>query len=126
MALIKTIILFDGVCNLCNHSVTFIQKRDKKEQFRYVALQSEEGERLSIEFQIPPTTDSIIVIHRSKAFTASEAIVKIIQLLPTPWKWFAVFGIIPKNRRDKIYGWVAKNRYRWFGKIEKCTVADYQ
>jgi predicted DCC family thiol-disulfide oxidoreductase YuxK len=121
----EAIILFDGICNLCNNSVSFILKRDKKQQFRFVALQSEEGKEFIEKHAIPKETDSIIFIQNNKVFIESTAAIEISKRLPFPWKWAVVFGIIPKKWRDLIYRWIAKNRYRWFGKKERiCNVAD--
>lgn len=118
----KAILLFDGVCNLCNGTVNFILKRDKKKQFAFVSLQSDEGRALVSEFNIAAETDSVILIHQNKAFTHSEAVLEICKLLPAPWKWVAVFSFIPKNLRDGIYRWIANNRYSWFGKRNTCRV----
>ena len=118
----KHIILFDGVCNLCNSAVNFILKRDKNKQFQFVALQSERGEKLSEKFKIAPETDSVILIIQNKVYTESDAAIKIARLLPAPWNWFSVFKIIPINIRNGIYKWIAKKRYRWFGKRETCRI----
>lgn len=115
------IILFDGICNLCNGTVRFILKKDRKKQFRFVALQSDEGKNLINEYSISSETDSVILIQNNNYFTESEAAIEISKLLPHPWKWAVIFKIIPKNWRDKIYRWVAKNRYRWFGKQDICS-----
>lgn len=118
----KQIILFDGICNLCNSSVNFILKRDKKKQFRFVALQSEEGKELIAKYKIPQETDSVILIKKNEIFIESDSAIEISQLLPFPWNWAVAFKIIPKNWRDKTYRWVAKNRYRWFGKRSSCRI----
>jgi predicted DCC family thiol-disulfide oxidoreductase YuxK len=97
-------------------------KRDKKKQFSFVSLQSDKGRALVSEFKIAAETDSVILIYQNKAFTHSEAALEISKFLPAPWKWFAVFSFIPKNLRDGIYRWIAKNRYRWFGKRNTCRV----
>ncbi len=114
----KSIILFDGVCNLCNGLVRFILKRDKKKQFNFVALQSEKGKEFIESYKVPQETDSVILIDKNKVYMESDAAIKISKLLPAPWSWCVVFKIIPKNWRDKMYCWLAKNRYRWFGKRE--------
>jgi len=118
------IILFDGICNLCNGSVNFILKRDKKKQFRFVSLQSDEGKELIKRYKIPQETDSVILIRKNKIFVESDAALKISGLLPTPWKWLTIFKIIPTKWRNKIYNWVAKNRYKWFGKRDVCNFGD--
>ena len=116
------IILFDGVCNLCNGAVDFILKRDKHKQFRFVSLQSETGLYIIKKFKIAPETDSVILIQNKKVFIESDAAIKIAQQLTPFWKLLLVFKIIPKKVRDKLYRWVAKNRYNWFGKKQSCRI----
>ncbi len=116
----KALILYDGICNLCSGSVGFILKKDKKKQFRFVALQSEEGLKLIQRFQIPKAVDSVILIKKDHVFIESDAAIEICKLLPSPYKWFTIFKSVPEKWRDKIYSWVAKNRYSWFGKKNQC------
>lgn len=118
------IILFDGVCNLCNNSVLFVIKRDKKDLFRYASLQSEIGQQLVRERGIDTSqVDSIILIEPGVAyFTKSDAALEIAQDLGGLWKLSSVFSWIPKSIRDVIYDFVARNRYKWFGKKEACMV----
>ena len=116
------VILFDGVCNLCNGTVDFLLKRDRKKQFRYAALQSETGKTLIQKFHIPKQTDSVILIKLNKVYFESDAAIEITNMLPYPWKLGIIFQIIPKIIRNKIYRWVAKNRYRWFGKRKTCRI----
>lgn len=116
------IILFDGVCNLCNGAVDFILKRDKHKQFRFVSLQSETGLYIIKKFKIATETDSVILIQNNKVFIESDAAIKIAQQLTPFWKLLLVFKIIPKKVRDKLYRWVAKNRYNWFGKKQSCRI----
>lgn len=116
------VILFDGVCNLCNGTVDFLLKRDRKKLFRYAALQSESGKALIHKFYIPEQTDSVILIKLNKVYLESDAAIEITNMLPFPWKLGIIFRIIPKFIRNKIYMWVAKNRYRWFGKREICRI----
>ena len=118
----KSIILFDGICNLCNMSVDFVLKRDKEKKFRYVSLQSEEGKSLVKWYKIPPETDSVILIENKAVFLESDAAIEIGKKLPAPWKWAGVFRIMPKKIRNGIYRWIARNRYRWFGKRKTCRV----
>ena len=116
------IIVFDGVCNLCNKAVDFVIKRDKKELFLFCPLQSKAGQQLSLHYNIPAETDSVILIFNNKIFTESEAALKIARLLPFPWKITVVFWVIPKKIRDKFYSWIARNRYHWFGKKPTCRI----
>ncbi|NDV42970.1 thiol-disulfide oxidoreductase DCC family protein [Flagellimonas sediminis] len=120
----KKIILFDGVCNLCNGSVQFVIKRDKKDIFRYAAIQSEIGRQLITERHIDTRqVDSIILIEPGVAyFTKSDAALEIAGELGGLWKVTSIFKWIPKSIRDVIYDFVARNRYKWFGKQESCMI----
>ncbi len=120
----KKIILFDGVCNLCNGAVQFVIKRDKRDLFRYAALQSETGQQLTKERKIDTTTiDSIILIEPGVAyFIKSDAALEIAKNLSGAWPLIGVFKWVPGRIRDSIYDWVAKNRYAWFGRRESCMI----
>ncbi|WP_299485481.1 thiol-disulfide oxidoreductase DCC family protein [uncultured Allomuricauda sp.] len=120
----KKIILFDGVCNLCNGAIQFIIKRDKTDTFRYAPLQSEIGEQLIAERAIDTSkVDSIILIEPGIAyFTKSDAALRIAQDFGGLWKALAIFTWIPKTFRDAIYDLVAKNRYKWFGRKDACMI----
>ncbi|WP_228236036.1 thiol-disulfide oxidoreductase DCC family protein [Allomuricauda sp. M10] len=120
----KKIILFDGVCDLCSGSVQFVIKRDKKDVFRYAAIQSEVGQQLIKDRRIDTSqVDSIILIEPGVAyFTKSDAALEIAGELGGLWKLTSVFKWIPKSIRDVIYDFVARNRYKWFGKQESCMI----
>ena len=124
MAEQKKIILFDGVCNLCNSSVQFVIKRDKKDIFRYASLQSAAGQRLAKERGINTTDiDSIILIEPQIAYyTKSDAALIIAKSLSGGWSFLGIFMGLPKGFRDTIYDWVARNRYQWFGKKDSCMI----
>lgn len=116
------IILFDGFCNLCNGTVDFLLKRDLKKQFRFAPLQSETGKLLMQKFEIPSNTDSVILIKLNRIYVESDAALEIAGMLPFPWKLGVIFKVIPKKIRNGIYRWIAKNRYRWFGKRNTCRI----
>jgi predicted DCC family thiol-disulfide oxidoreductase YuxK len=120
----KKVILFDGVCNLCNSSVQFVIKRDRKDMFRYTALQSEVGQKMIGERGIDTSqVDSIILIEPGVAYyTKSDAALKIGQSFGGGYALLAIFTWIPKSIRDAIYDFVARNRYKWFGKQESCMI----
>lgn len=120
----KKIILFDGVCNLCNGAIQFIIKRDKKDTFRYAALQSEIGEQLIAERAIDTAkVDSIILIEPGVAyFTKSDAALQISKGFGGLWKVLGIFTWIPKSFRDVIYDGIARNRYKWFGRKDACMI----
>lgn len=121
----KKLILFDGICNLCNSSVQFVIKRDKKDVFRFAALQSELGEKLLKERGIDPgDTDSIIVIEPDVAYyTRSQAAIEIASELGGGWPLLRIFEyILPRPLRDGLYNLIARNRYAWFGKKDQCMI----
>lgn len=117
------ILLFDGVCNLCNGTVQFILRADRKQVFRFASLQSEIGQQLlhTAAYHGPPL-DSVVLIKDQKVFTHSEAVLEIARLLGGGWALLYGFKVIPKAWRDRIYTWIAQNRYRWFGKKEQCMI----
>ncbi|UAB80560.1 thiol-disulfide oxidoreductase DCC family protein [Marixanthomonas sp. SCSIO 43207] len=117
------IILFDGVCNLCNSSVTFAIKRDKNDIFRFAALQSEIGMQLISKFKIDTSqTDSIILVEGNKYYEKSSAALHIAKHLSGGWPLLYGFIILPKFIRNAVYDFIAKNRYKWFGKKESCMI----
>ncbi len=120
----KKIILFDGVCNLCNSSVQFVIRRDKRDRFRFAALQSKVGESLVKERRIDTTkVDSIILIEPQVAYyVKSEAALRIARSLSGLWPVFGIFLWLPSGLRDLVYDLVARNRYRIFGKRDACMV----
>jgi len=115
------ILLFDGVCNLCNASVQWILKHDKDGLFRFTALQSETGQALLARFDLNSEHfDTVVLVYGDRAFTRSDAALEILRRLGAPWSWLAVFGWVPRKLRDAVYNWIARNRYRWFGRQEQC------
>lgn len=119
----KKIILFDGVCNLCNGAVTFIIKRDKDDLFRYAALQSEPGKELAAKHGIVTSkTDSIILIDGDRHYTKSSAALRIARNISGVYPLLYGLMVLPPLMRDRLYDLIAQNRYRWFGKRESCMV----
>ncbi|MBA3985033.1 MAG: thiol-disulfide oxidoreductase DCC family protein [Flavobacteriales bacterium] len=119
----KKIILFDGVCNLCNNSVVFIIKRDKKDIFRFAAIQSEEGEKLIQKHQIDTSkTDSIILVEGDSYSVKSTAALRIARNLKGINPVLYIFIVLPAFIRNWVYDFIAKNRYRWFGKKDSCMI----
>jgi predicted DCC family thiol-disulfide oxidoreductase YuxK len=119
----EPIILFDGVCNLCNHVVQFALARDDKQQFRFAALQSSTGLRLLEGFGIRSRNlSSIVLIEGGSAYVKSDAVLRMTARLTGSWSVLRVFLIVPRPIRDCVYDVVAKHRYRWFGKRSTCMV----
>ena len=120
----KQIILFDGVCNLCNGFVQWVIKRDRYDTFRFAPIQGKIGERLMRDHKIDPAkTDSIILIQPFSGYaTRSSAVLKIGRAFGGIYRILFLLQIIPPFLRDIVYDWVAKNRYKWYGKRDKCMV----
>ncbi|MBK9227738.1 MAG: thiol-disulfide oxidoreductase DCC family protein [Ignavibacteria bacterium] len=121
----KGIILFDGVCNMCNASVNFIIDRDKANKFKFASLQSETGKNLLVKFQKDAEKlDSVVLITQGKLYDKSSAALKIASMLPFPYPLSILFRVFPKALRDIVYDYIAKNRYKWFGKKDACRIPD--
>ncbi|WP_047983065.1 thiol-disulfide oxidoreductase DCC family protein [Ornithinibacillus californiensis] len=118
----ERIILFDGVCNFCNSSVQFIIKRDPNGLYKFASLQSTTGERLKKENEIPEDLDSFIYLEGNNVFDKSTAVLKVCKGLKGLWKLCYIFIVIPKPLRDVVYKWIARNRYKWFGKRDSCML----
>lgn len=119
----KKIILFDGVCNLCNSSVQYIIERDHKDMYRFASLQSDIGQQIQHYLGIANRNiDSIVLYEPNKAYYyKSGAIIEIAKEMPY-FSWFTIFRIVPASLRDFVYDYIAKNRYKWYGKQESCWI----
>ncbi len=116
-------IFFDGVCNLCNSSVNFLIDHDKKKQFTFASLQSEYAERMFDKTEVDPgQLEGIVYLKGQKILRKSDAVLEIARELGGGWSLLYAFKVIPGVFRNKIYGWIAKNRYRWFGKRDSCRL----
>ena len=119
----KKIVLFDGVCNYCNDKINFIIRNDKQDVFRFVALQSETGQKIIKYLGIDSSIDSIILYEPGYAyFIKSEAVFRIIKHLSSAVKLLLVFNFIPTSIKNIFYDIIAKNRYNWYGKKESCMI----
>jgi predicted DCC family thiol-disulfide oxidoreductase YuxK len=117
------LVLFDGVCNLCNRSVQMILRHDHKARFRFASLQSPLGEKLRNDLGIDrEKVDSVILVEGGRWYKESDAALRIANGLGGAWKAFGVFRLVPRPLRDAAYRLIARNRYRWFGKTETCWV----
>jgi predicted DCC family thiol-disulfide oxidoreductase YuxK len=119
------IVLFDGVCNLCNGTVQFVIRRDRARRFRFAPLQSEAAARACAAAGVAiPTRDpgSMLLILGDRVVDRSTAALHIARRLPFPWPLCAIFLLVPKVLRDLVYRVIARYRYRWFGKNESCMV----
>ena len=120
-----TLVMFDGVCNLCNGFVQFLIRRDPSSKFRFASLQSAYARHKLLQHGLDPDAlHSVIVIEDGKVYQRSDAALKVVGSLGGMWPLARVFRIVPAFIRDGIYDVVAASRYRWFGKRSACMIPD--
>jgi predicted DCC family thiol-disulfide oxidoreductase YuxK len=123
----KSIILFDGVCNLCNNSVNFIIKHDKKKHFLFASLQSDAAKEILLQYTgVKINLESIVLIENGNIYEKSTAVLKICKRLNSLLPVLYTFVLIPKTLRDWLYTIIAKNRYKWFGKRTSCLIPSIE
>jgi predicted DCC family thiol-disulfide oxidoreductase YuxK len=115
----QSIVLFDGVCNLCNGFVQFILPRDRAGRFRFASLQSDAARLL---LKGDPPEETMVLIEAGKTYIKSAAALRIARRLRFPWPLLYAFVVVPRGLRDIVYDWVARHRYRWFGKRDACML----
>ncbi len=129
------VVLFDGVCNLCNGTVQLILDHERTPSLRFAALQSDVAKELLAQaFDAEEVTrlvrgsngegdpDSVVLIEGGRGYTRSTAALRILRHLRAPYRWLSVLVVVPRAVRDAVYRWIGRNRYRWFGKAEACRV----
>ncbi|MGO4802246.1 thiol-disulfide oxidoreductase DCC family protein [Pseudomonas sp. W22_MBD1_FP4] len=125
----ESVVLFDGVCKLCNRWVKFIIRHDREHRIRLASVQSPEGQILLAWAGFPVSQcDTIVVISNNMVFVRSEAFFEILSRLPRPWRWLTAGRLIPTALRDWLYNKIALNRYRLFGRYDSCLLpsADHE
>jgi len=121
--IIQPVILFDGVCNFCNSTINFVIKNDKKNEIKFAAIQSNAGKQLLAQYSLPPDDlQSFVFIENGVVYKRSTAAFRVCKYLGGVWKLGYSLLVIPAVARDAVYNFVAKNRYKWFGKKEKCMI----
>lgn len=121
----KHIILFDGICNLCNGAVQFVFKYDRKKIFHFASLQSNSGQKLLKKYGLNTNDlDTFVYIKNEKYFTRSKAGLLVLNDLGGIWKLFSIIKFLPEKFLDFIYDKIAKNRYRIFGKKDQCSMVE--
>lgn len=117
------VVLFDGVCNLCNASVQFLIRQDKHERLRFASLQSEFGQETLKKFHLPEKDfNSFIFLENEKIYLRSAAALRIAAYLGGFWRVFQLFWLVPPFIRNAMYDLIAKNRYKWFSKKTECML----
>ncbi len=119
------VILFDGVCNLCNNAVRFVIKRDPKSIFKFASLQSDFGKKIIAKYHLSEKpVSSFILVENDKLYFKSTAALKVIKKLNGVVRLLYVFIILPAVIRNVVYDFIAANRYKWFGKLNDCMVPE--
>ena len=120
-----SLVLFDGVCNLCNGFVQFVIARDPAGRFQFGSLGSAAARRVLAPYDLPnPLPDSLVLVEEGRVFTRSTAALRIARRLTFPWSLTAALLAVPRPVRDGIYDVVAGHRYRWFGRRSQCMVPN--
>lgn len=120
----EAVLLFDGVCKLCNRSVQFVLRYDKEKRFKFAPLQSAIAQQLLTTNAEGNNLNSIVLLYQDKVYTKSTAVLKVFGLLPKGWKIFYLGILIPKFIRDTVYQFIAQKRYAIFGQSKNCMVPD--
>lgn len=122
----KPVLLFDGVCNLCNGIIRFLIRHDPEERLRFASLQSEAGQQLLALCDARtdhPLPNTVVLVQEGKCYTKSEAALRTLQVLGRGYSWLSrSLSWFPRPLRDAVYDWVSRNRYRWFGKRDACLL----
>nr|WP_036096863.1 DCC1-like thiol-disulfide oxidoreductase family protein [Leptospira weilii] len=121
----QPIVFFDGVCNLCNAAVLFFIDRNRKENLRFASLQSFTAEKiLGKKTELGEFPSSVLFLEEGILYQKSTAVLRIGAHLRFPWNLVSFFRWIPSSILDFVYDWIAKNRYRWFGRLDTCRILD--
>ena len=119
------ILVFDGVCNLCGGFVRFLLKRDRQAGIRFATTQSDYGATCMRQAGLDPDDPaSILLVMNNKTLIQSDAVLSVVASLGGVWRLASIGRLVPRPLRDRVYRWVACNRYRWFGRASHCAVPD--
>ena len=117
------VVLFDGLCGLCTRFTRFIVRCDRRRALKLCSLQSPEGVAILEWFSMPPDRcDTVLLVEGHSLFERSDAVLLATSRMGFPWGAVRVFRLVPRAWRDALYNWVARNRYRWFGKLDHCIL----
>jgi predicted DCC family thiol-disulfide oxidoreductase YuxK len=119
--MVRAVLLFDGVCTLCNGFVQFVIQRDPAGRFQFATLQSDAARRL-LQAAPQPLPDTLVLVENGRMFLRSTAALRVARGLKFPWPLAYVLVVVPRPLRDWLYDIVARNRYRWFGRRDVCMV----
>ncbi|MEO8277729.1 MAG: thiol-disulfide oxidoreductase DCC family protein [Thermoanaerobaculia bacterium] len=114
-------LLFDGVCNLCNGSVQWVIRHDPDARFHFASLQSNAARVLLVRHALPTDAmETMVLVDGDRHWVKSDAALEVLRRVGGGWSFLRLFKVVPRPLRDGVYGWVARNRYRWFGQLESC------
>lgn len=117
------VLLFDGVCKLCNGSVRFVIRHDRERRIKLASMQSPQGQALLLWFGLPiEHFETVAYIEDNRLYVRSEAVSRLLHNLPWPWRWLALLRVIPRPLRDQAYDCIGRNRYRLFGRYDSCLL----
>lgn len=120
------LVLFDGLCNLCDRTVQTILRWDRCGRFRFAPLQSSAGAAIAgtLKARYGRIPDTVILVHRGRIYLKSDAVLRIARLLGGRWYALLLLGVVPRRLRDALYDVVARKRYQWFGQREECRLPN--
>ncbi len=119
----ESILLFDGHCSLCNGAVDFVLKRDTKKKLLLASIQGTAGQGVLKKYELPPSyLDTLVLVEEGTVYLGSTAALRVARFLGGGWPLFYGLIIIPKGVRDRIYQWISRNRYQWFGRRDTCRI----
>jgi predicted DCC family thiol-disulfide oxidoreductase YuxK len=117
------VLLFDGVCNLCDGTVGFLIARDRQQRLRFAALQSASGRALLARHGLADEQlESVLLVEEGRVHRRSTAVLRAVRYLQAPWRWLSWLRAVPRPLRDAVYAYVARHRYRWFGQRAACRL----
>jgi predicted DCC family thiol-disulfide oxidoreductase YuxK len=119
--MMRAVLLFDGVCTLCNGFVQFVIRRDPADRFQFATLQSDAARRL-LQAAPQPLPDTLVLVENGRVFLRSTAALRVVRSLRFPWPLAFVLVVVPRPLRDWVYDILARNRYRWFGRRDVCML----
>lgn len=119
----RPVIVFDGVCVLCNGWVRFLLRHDRRGRYIYAAMQAAAGRALLVQHGLDPDDPvSFLLVETGQAWSDTDAIIRVVTGLGGPWRLAVALRMVPRPLRDRLYRWIARNRYRWFGRHESCLL----
>lgn len=118
------VVLYDGVCGLCQKSVRFILRHEREPLLTFAALTSETGQRLLKQRGVDEGVDAMVLVEAERTLVGPDAALAMCAYLKRPYRWLKGFRIFPASIRALLYRWIARKRYRWFGRTESCPLPE--